>query len=62
MHDSKRRANAISSKMVRGVAGLSNMMRGEQQLALRDLVSQAGLKTSEFQTCKRALSIRRGAI
>jgi hypothetical protein len=45
-HDSKRRANAISSKMVRGVAGLSNMMRGEQQLWLGDLVSQAGLKTS----------------
>jgi hypothetical protein len=31
-HDNKRRANAINSKMVRGVAGLSNMMRGGRQL------------------------------
>lgn len=29
IHESSKSAKAISSKMVRGVAGLSNMMRGD---------------------------------
>lgn len=61
-HDKSRRANAISSKMVRGVAGLSSMMRRWRRLGPRDLFSQAGQKTSEFQTCRRvALSMKREA-
>jgi hypothetical protein len=45
-------AKATSSKMVRGVAGLSNIARGRAtDCAPSGTLSQARKKTSESQTC-----------
>lgn len=49
----KSSAKATSSRMVRGVAGLSNIVRGRARAcALSRTFSQARKETSEFQTCK----------